>query len=92
MGILDFLDDKNTALVYDEQKGREDWKAAKEKLKTAGIKINTGYYEKECPVGGCGSKLDIRDFGPRGRIDRKGYYIRVALADVEKAKTILAVK
>ena len=43
MGILDFLDDKNTALVYDEQKGREDWKAAKEKLKTAGNKINTGY-------------------------------------------------
>lgn len=60
MGILDFLDDKNTALVYDEQRqGRLE--SCKRKLKN-GIKINTGYYEKNVRWGGCGSKLDIRDF------------------------------
>jgi hypothetical protein len=92
MGIFDFLNDKNTELVYDEQRGKEEWKAAKEKLKAAGLNIHSGFYEKECPVGGCGSKLDIRDFGPRGRIDRKGYYIRVDLKDAAKAKEILAAK
>ena len=40
-------------------------------LKDAGIKVmETGFYETEAPACGCGAKLDHRDFGPNGKIDR----------------------
>lgn len=66
------------------------WKAGKEKLKTAGIKImEAGFYETEAPVCGCGAKLDHRDFGPNGKIDRRTYYISVRPEDVERARAEL---
>ena len=43
----------------------------------------------EAPVGGCGAKLDIRDFGPKGKIDRNYYYIDVKPADADQAKACL---
>ena len=39
---------------------------------------------------GCGAKLDHRDFGPNGKIDRLTYYISVKPEDVERAKELLA--
>jgi len=43
-------------------------------------------HEHQC---GCGAKLDIRDFGPQGKIDRNFYYIDVPEKDYEKARTLL---
>ena len=66
------------------------WKQAKLQLKNAGIKImETGFYDTEPPLCGCGAKLDHRDFGPNGRIDRHTYYISVRPEDVERAKAVL---
>ena len=73
--------------VWGDQKR---WKAAKGRLKEAGIKIvESGFYETEPPLCGCGAKLDHRDFGPNGKIDRKTYYISVRPEDVDRAKAAL---
>lgn len=73
--------------VWGDQKR---WKQAKLQLKAAGIKImETGFYDTEPPVCGCGAKLDHRDFGPNGRIDRHTYYISVRPEDVDRAKALL---
>lgn len=73
--------------VWGDQKR---WKAAKRQLKEAGIKmVETGFYETEPPLCGCGAKLDHRDFGPNGRIDRKTYYISVRPEDMDRAKAAL---
>ena len=70
-------------------KGR--WNAAKQALKEAGIKImESGFYDTEPPLCGCGAKLDHRDFGPNGKIDRLTYYISVKPEDVARAKELLA--
>ena len=62
-----------------------------DRLKDAGIKVmETGFYETEAPACGCGAKLDHRDFGPNGKIDRLIYYISVKPEDVERAKELLA--
>lgn len=51
------------------------WKAARAALKQQGIKImESGFYDTEAPICGCGAKLDHRDFGPNGPIDRHTYY------------------
>lgn len=66
------------------------WKAAKARLKESGVKIvESGFYETEPPLCGCGAKLDHRDFGPNGRIDRKTYYISVRPQDLDRAKDAL---
>ena len=66
-------------------------KEARQRLKDAGIKVmETGFYETEAPACGCGAKLDHRDFGPNGKIDRLTYYISVKPEDVERAKELLA--
>ncbi len=39
--------------------------------------------------GGCGAKLDPRDFGGHGRIDRDIYWVSVIQGDEEKAQEIL---
>jgi len=76
-------------IIYKEQTGKEAWLSAKQALADAGIEYSSGITDKESPVGGCGAKLDIRNFGPRGKIDRKLYYIEVAVKDAETAKNIL---
>ena len=54
------------------------WKAARAALKQQGIKImESGFYDTEAPICGCGAKLDHRDFGPNGPIDRHTYYLCV---------------
>ncbi len=76
--------------VYDVWGDKPRWKVAKQRLKDAGIKImESGCYETETPVCGCGAKLDHRDFGPKGRIDRMTYYIMVKPEDSQKAHNLL---
>lgn len=69
---------------------REGWKAAKAALQAAGIRgIKAWHCETEPPVGGCGCKLDIRNFGPNGRIDRELYLLAVPVSELEKARAVL---
>ena len=51
--------------------------------------MESGFYDTEMPVCGCGAKLDHRDFGPNGRIDRHTYYISVRPEDLERAREVL---
>ena len=70
---------------------REGWTAAKAALKAAGIRgVRAWHYETEPPVGGCGCKLDIRNFGPKGRIDRETYVVAVPAEETERAAAVLA--
>ena len=77
--------------VFEVWGDKPRWKAARRRLKDAGVKImETGYYETEAPVCGCGAKLDHLDFGPNGRIDRLTYYVSVRPEDVNQARALLA--
>ena len=77
--------------AYEVWGDKPRWKEARQRLKDAGIKVmETGFYETEAPACGCGAKLDIRDFGPKGKIDRNTYYICVRPADAERAREVLA--
>ena len=67
------------------------WQAAKEALKAADIEImEANSYEGEMPLCSCGAKIDRRNYGPNGWIDRRVYYIAVRPEDVERAGEVLA--
>ena len=67
------------------------WQAAKEALRAADIRImEAGSYEGEMPLCSCGAKIDRRNYGPNGWIDRRVYYIAVRPEDVERAGQVLA--
>jgi len=69
---------------------RAGWKAAREALAQAGIRgVRARHCETEPPAGGCGCRLDVRNFGPRGRIDRELYFITVPAAEAERARAVL---
>ncbi len=72
------------------KRDRAGWKAAWEALKAAGIQgVKARHCEVEPPVGGCGCKLDIRNFGPNGRIDREQYFITVPAEEADRAREVL---
>lgn len=76
------------------KKDRTTWLAIKQALKDAGIKgVSAGHYLQDAVMaGGCGAKLDPRDFGANGKIDREIYFIKVREADEALAKSILTKK
>ena len=74
----DFLLGKNSS-IRNEAKKRNG----------KGLKLSVTELPGEAPICGCGAKLDIRDFGPQGKIDRNFYYIDVPEKDYEKARTLL---
>lgn len=78
-------------VVVFKKKDRAAWQAIKDALKEAGLKgVSASHYETESlRACGCGSKLDPRDFGPNGKIDRDEYQIKVREADEEKALAII---
>ena len=77
-------------VIFKAVGSKERWKAAKATLKERGIKImEAGSYESEAPMCGCGAKIDRRNYGPNGWIDRRAYYISVRPEDVERAREIL---
>lgn len=76
--------------VFEVQGDKARWIRAKETLTREGIRIMEALSrEGEAPVCGCGAKLDHRDFGPNGRIDRRIYYIAVRPEDAEAARRLL---
>ena len=73
------------------KRDRAGWTAVRAALKAAGIRgVRAWHYEAEPPVGGCGSKLDIRNFGSKGRIDRETYVVTVPAEEAERAAAVLA--
>ncbi len=77
-------------IIFD-RKDRAGWLRAKAALKAAGVRgVRSFSYEVEPPVCGCGSKLDPRDFGPKGKIDRNMYRITAPAGEAERGRQILA--
>lgn len=76
-------------LVFQKQ-DKAAFRQAKDALKAGGITgIRSGDFENEPPVCGCGSKLDPRNFGANGKIDRSFYWIEVPDSQLEKAQQLL---
>lgn len=74
-----------------KKKDRETWQRIKDALKMEGFKgVRASHYFADtlCACG-CGSKLDPRDFGAKGKIDRDIYYVDVRKADVDRALAAL---
>lgn len=77
-------------VVFEVQGDKDRWNAGKDALKQANIKIMEALSrEGEMPVCGCGAKIDRRNYGPNGWIDRRVYYIAVRPEDVEAARRAL---
>ena len=77
-------------IVFKTVGDKPRWQGAKEALKTAGIKImEAGSHESEEPICSCSTKIDCRNYGPCGWIDRRTYYIAVRPEDVGQACAVL---
>lgn len=74
-----------------KKRDRETWLLLRDALKGAQLPgMKSGHYLQETVMGGgCGAKLDPRDFGGRGRIDREIYWIEVPQSQEERAREIL---
>ena len=70
-----------------KKRDRETWDRIRTVLKEAGLTgVKSGHYLQETVMGGgCGAKLDPRDFGGHGRIDREIYWVKVIQGDEKKA-------
>ena len=77
-----------------KKRDKETWLQIKAALKDAGLPgVRSGHYLQETVMGGgCGAKLDPRDFGGHGRIDRDIYWVSVIQGDEEKAQAGKAAK
>ena len=74
-----------------KKKDKETWNQIKKALSEDGsIKFKSGHYFNETVShGGCGAKLDPRNFGGKGAIDREIYWVKVNEEDAAKAREIL---
>ena len=74
-----------------KKRDRESWQQIKTVLKDAGLPgVKAGHYLQETVMGGgCGAKLDPRNFGAKGTIDREIYWVSVPVDEEEKARDIL---
>ena len=73
------------------KKDKETWLKVKSALREAGFKgVSSGHYLQDSVMaGGCGAKLDPRDFGAKGKIDHDVYFVKVIEADLDAAKAEL---
>lgn len=74
-----------------KKKDRETWQKIRDILKKSGLKIWASSYSADslCACG-CGSKLDPRNFGVNGKVDRDIYFVDVKEEDFERAENILS--
>lgn len=74
-----------------KKRDRDTWKEIKRVLKENGVKgVRSGHYLQDTVMaGGCGAKLDPRDFGAKGKIDREIYWIEVRESDEPAVHEIL---
>ncbi|MBR0150453.1 MAG: hypothetical protein IJP89_03725 [Synergistaceae bacterium] len=75
-----------------KRKDKITWTKIKDVLQSEGFKnVKAGHYSADSLFAcGCGSKLDPRNFGANGKIDRDIYFVDVLSEDSERAKSILA--
>ena len=75
-----------------KRRDRETWKQIRAALKESDLRgVRAGhYYQETVMAGGCGAKLDPRDFGPNGKIDRDIYWVKVLDGDADRARAFLA--
>ena len=77
-------------IVFKTVGDKTRWQAARAALKAAGIRVmEAGSMESELPICSCGAKIDRRNYGPHGWIDRRAYYLSVRPEDVERAREVL---
>ena len=74
-----------------KKRDRETWQQIRDTLREAGMEgVKAGHYLQETVMGGgCGAKLDPRDFGGRGRIDRDIYWVEVPAEQEAEAREVL---
>lgn len=74
-----------------KKRDREGWLAVKSALKEAGLRgVRSGHYLQDSVMaGGCGAKLDPRDFGAKGKIDRDIYWVKVPESEEVNAREVL---
>ena len=75
-----------------KKKDRDTWQKIKDTLKAEGFKgVRASHYAIESlNACGCGSKLDPRNFGAGGKIDRDVYFVDVKEEDFARAQEILS--
>ena len=77
-------------IIYEVQGEKDAWKQAREALRAADIRImEASSREGETPLCSCGAKIDRRNYGPNGWIDRLIYYIAVRPEDAARARALL---
>ena len=77
-------------VVIFKKRDKEAWEKIRDALKGDGLTVYAKHYNQEVvQAGGCGSKLDPRDFAGKGKLDREIYVIRVKDEDEPKAREIL---
>ena len=78
-------------VIIFKKRDKEAWEKIKNTLIEDGLKnVYAKHYNQEVvQAGGCGSKLDPRDFSGKGKIDREIYVIRVKEEDEPLAREIL---
>ena len=74
-------------LVY-SSKDKEDWEKAKTLLHQSSINFSS-WESEEPPVGGCGSKVDVRSFMKKEPVPKGVFKIEVKREDAESAKPVL---
>lgn len=75
-----------------KKKDKDTWQKIRAVLKEEGFTgVRASHYSAEslCACG-CGSKLDPRNFGAKGYIDRDIYYVDVKEEDAERARSVIA--
>lgn len=72
-----------------KKRDKETWKKIREALKEAGIRAGAGHYQMENIVQAGYAGLDIRNLGPRGRIDRDIYYVNVKESEKDRALEVI---
>lgn len=75
-----------------KRKDKETWQKIRGILKSEGFTgVRAGHYDADSlrPCG-CGPKLDPRNFGVNGYVDRDVYFVDVREEDLPRAKSVLA--
>ncbi|MBR0204891.1 MAG: hypothetical protein IJQ56_11055 [Synergistaceae bacterium] len=78
--------------IYKKKSDKETWTKIKDLLKEAGFKgVRASHYPIESlNACGCGAKVDPRNFGANGHIDRDIYFVDVREEDSLRAKDLLS--
>ncbi|MBQ7594922.1 MAG: hypothetical protein IJU48_11315 [Synergistaceae bacterium] len=75
-----------------KRKDKETWQKIRDLLKSEGLKgVRASHYPIDSlNACGCGAKVDPRNFGAKGYIDRDVYFVDVKEEDLQRAKEIIS--